>query len=866
MTVFNYLCDNLKWQFRQNPFKSLLCEPTTEAQTVAELDKTANEYFPQNARISTFQTEFCLNKIALDVPSCEAQRLLKSVFPSKWTAFCRLKNIFARPYMRFPSDGKKTRVERIAETIVRCTQNCATPQKTQELLQTAYNLFNLTNREKQYLEEVLQLVYLQHYCALYAAKCDVKTAKVLRPQLLTKPFVPNKHYVQAVYRKGKISAVLNCFGNSVLSFGQQDLSYKQTVKIYASGRNVFDTFTHCRHGQQTAEFRSESGGLTTEMQYFLTDFCQIKRFRLTNKSKLKRKYVVDIRTEGGREPFFCEDCYTVTDNDVYLSTAVVTEGGKATCDVRDGTLSFVVELQPQQTDEFALVMVVSRNIDVVRRQLSALDNFGSTLCGVCRDRPSVEYTSQRSEICGLTSFNNQPRQVTPPAEQETHYTYRFGNADVGTVMDNDGNQATLLNGFCFGKGESVYSVVNGQMTRLDQGDCKVDGQNVTYDNRQSQLTVSHEQGKRYTVCHKQAAKTLFYFPFESSGHLSRRPDGFSFVNADRRFDITFDGVVDSYTTDALECNTDRLRYKLSGNGNGGTCLAICFAKADKVVLTLTNRFTTPQPKPILHESLVSTYLNYVNGKSVFCLNNKLVRPDPLTLAAICYTNPDFVRQYVGMTFARADFAAYYDANGKLVTTNNPLLTALATVYYANLVCDQCFPSAAQVKQVQEVLLSDGHIGKDLCVQALALRKATKIAAFSRAECAAKYALLKKKICADNTLYAYAQAIGAVELTNPSKQRLRDLCNKLNVPKGWYYVSQIENLYGMDYSVGKLSFAPKIANDNVLEQISLTVGGRKISTTFKRSNVQSMTLNGITRFQPFYPATLKQTDNTLVVTY
>ena len=225
-----------------------------------------------------------------------------------------------------------------------------------------------------------------------------------------------------------------------------------------------------------------------------------------------------------------------------------------------------------------------------------------------------------------------------------------------------------------------------------------------------------------------------------------------------------------------------------------------------------------------------------------------------------------MRYYVTNLQLCRNSARYYDADGKMQTVQNKLLFALPIVYYANLVADDAFPGEQQINAAQEILLTEEFSGREICVKALALRKATKLTSFDRTKCAVEYAKVKKQICEDNTLYAYAQAIGAVDMTNPSKQRLRDLCGKLCIPKNWYYVSQIENLYGMNYSVGRLSFAPRVSADNVLEQISLSIDGRRISTTFKRSNVQSMTLNGVTHFQPFCPSSLKQTDNTLVVTY
>ena len=78
MTFFNYLQNNLRWQFVQNPFGALVCPPTSKATLYGELDKLAEKYFPQNAKIDTLQTEFCLNKIALSAAKNRAMQLVQT--------------------------------------------------------------------------------------------------------------------------------------------------------------------------------------------------------------------------------------------------------------------------------------------------------------------------------------------------------------------------------------------------------------------------------------------------------------------------------------------------------------------------------------------------------------------------------------------------------------------------------------------------------------------------------------------------------------------------------------------------------------------------------------------------------------------
>ena len=185
------------------------------------------------------------------------------------------------------------------------------------------------------------------------------------------------------------------------------------------------------------------------------------------------------------------------------------------------------------------------------------------------------------------------------------------------------------------------------------------------------------------------------------------------------------------------------------------------------------------------------------------------------------------------------------------------------MYYLNLVGE--LPEE-MIKTVNGILLSDDFSDKELCVKALALKRAATIKGFDRVRCLIEYNNLKKQICAQPKLYAYAQAIGAVPLANPSKQRLKDLCNQHDVGKSWYYVSQLENLYGLNISAGKLHIAPKVTAENVLEQFALNIAGKRIDTTFAKASVQSMTLNGTQCFQPFYPSSLKNTENELIVRY
>lgn len=863
MAILSYLSTNLRWQFKQNPFDNLVCQPTGQKELVKQLHALSEKYFPDRQHINTYTTEFCLNKIALSAPKTETERMLKEHFARKWAAFARLKKLFARNYMLFPSNADGTRLEQIAELVTKCTQFCLSDIQMQEIQNEILCAFDLSPREKQYLSEVIDLYAIDHFCALYSTLCSTQVAKVLQNDLLKFDYATNDKYRQAVYRKGKLSTVLNCLGNSALSYGQKNLAYKQNIYVYCNGRNVFDTFTQSKLGRQTAEFCATTNTLVVDMQYFLTEFSQVKRFRMTNTGKSTKKYTVDITLDGG-EQMFIGDQYAVVDNDVYVATAVVCDNQIVQCETGQGVLTFCPTCKPQQTICFDVVTIASHNADIVAREVGLLNTFGRTRCDVLSDCPAVETTSS-APIVGLTSYGYGQRKVKGKPATTMHYSYRLGNDDVGTFADNDGNQTTVLTGFAFGKGEQVYCVSGGKLCQLNCGKFVVDGQTLTYEHDFGSCGISHGVGKKYTITYAKPCRTLFYFPLESGGTVTKLGNKFVFASELRRFEIVCDGKIDSYTTNALECNAQRLRYKLSNNLSAGTCIAVCFAPSCSVELTVTNCAHVPLPSPILRESLVSTYLNYVNGKNVFCLANMLAKPCALSLAAICYTNPDFVRTYLQRLSSTDSQPLFYDDKCRLVPVDDPLMYPLAALYYATIV-DGSYLSTTDRDKIQTLLLTAHCEGKVMAIKALALKKAAMLGGFDKMKLMVEYADLKRTICADPTIYAYAQAIGAVPLVNPSKQRLKDICQKLDVPQAWYYVSQIENLYGMVYADGKLSFTPKVSQDNVLEEIAVTVGGRRICTTFARSNVQSMTLNGVTHFQPFYPSKLVNIDNTLIVNY
>ena len=875
--ITNYLYKNLRWEFNQDPFANLLGQPTTEQQFYDQLEKLSNSYFPERKHIETLNVEFCLNKISLCGAKTAEEKVAASYFPQFWSGYIRLKNLFGKKYMTFPANANGTRLELVASLIAKCTQFATSSTTVARMCLRTCEICDLSEREERHLHDVVELYKIKYYCAATLAILQKKQhgvgflAKFLQPRLLKQDYAANTKYLQTSYRSTSLDAVIDCMGQSATRFCNIPTHIDTKLFVYANGRNVFDTFCASRFGNNIAEFASDTKTVRVRMQYFLENQHEVRRITLTNKGKRARKFTFEIPVKhtGGEQKaayFKMENtlCLAISSDNFFCGCTIVADGTKVDAAL-DNALCHSVKVDKNSSYTFDLVTEYAFDTPTLADAIDSLQRFGSTRAPYLIDTVCDSVVASEIQL-KLTPSGYVMRRPNKKLSKQLNYTYQLGSSDIATFIDNGGNSTTLIAGFAFGiGGESIYAVNNGTMTKLNGEGFHIDADRLRYQKGNACCEIYHDKEKHYAIEYKKPSKTLFYFPLEYKSKVSCDNGVFTVQDRRRKYTITCCGEIESYTTNALECNEEKPRYKLSGNLDEGNCLAICFATNTDVKLSISPCATTPQSSPIIRESLVSTYLNYVNDKNVFCLNNYLKRPDCLTVAAICYTNPSFVRKYLEQAYAKLPEkrSTYYDTTGKLKTYEDKLTFPLAVIYYLNLVGE--LPEEMK-KTANLALFSENFSDKELCVKALALKRAASLNGFDKVRCLIEYNTLKKQISAVPKLYAYAQAIGALPMSSPSKQRLKDLCNQYDIPKSWYYVSQLENLYGLTISAGKLHIAPKVTAENVLEQFALNIGGKRIDTTFAKASVQSMTLNGTQCFQPFYPQNLKNTDNELVVRY
>lgn len=865
MKFCTLIAKNVRWVANKNTFEGLWAVPTTKENLHEQLKTLGELYYCERKKVDVCMTEFCLNYLALKRPTTRCQREILRRFDGYWQRFMRLRSIFERDLF-FPSNGV-TRIEQVARVIAKCTAFYVDNDGLDDILHDCEYLANLTYHEREYLPLVVDLYRINYFCTL---GWQVFAKNPLAESCLAKLFydekscdlLPTKSYGQAVYKKGNLESVCDCLGNSVLQFCNKKVDTYCKILVYKHGRNCFDTFCLHKFFSNRAIFESNFSNGKITQNYFLQGDCEVRKTSIAHLGKSRCKFVVDIPVQSDGEQVQANGALCFATKDCYVAVAVVMQNRIAKCKVLNDCLSLDFSLCPNEKICFDIVTIVAEDFAKIVQKIANLKVFGATLPDeFCGEELKIDYTTALQ----VTPSSNCFRTAQQKQSKRLNFTYQMGSDDVATFVDNAGHQTTLMQGFVFGVGgEKVYSVENGRFCLLNDGQFTLDGK-LTYQKEKSRCVVSHGEEKRVAVAHHVPKRTVYYLPFERKSTVKKQNNAFFVDDGLRKYVVKCCGKVESYTTNGLEFCAHRLRYKLSGDLQCGDCLAICFGKDFQCSINLFSSQITPIATPLVQESLVSTYLNYVNGKEVFCLNNRLKKARPLALASINYTNPQFVKQYLTNMWQSAQTVCYYDNCGKLQKHDDEWLWDLACVYYATLAKDENFPSAEMKSYVNTHLLSAKCVGANKVLQALTAKKASQIDGFDKVKCLVQLANLTKEISADENLTELAQIIGVLPLKNPNKEYLKKLCSKHNLPKNWYYVSQLENLYGLHLVGASLRVCPT-ALEEKLEQFALNFGNKRIYTTFTKGTLQSMTLNGSACCQPFDPYSLTIEQNTLVVSY
>lgn len=893
MKFFKHLKQNTKWTFQKDNYFELIATPKSKFELGEVVNAIAISQPYLTGEVDLYGVSHLLNTIALHNPTNQNQKLLKLQLENQETLLLRLKNTLEGH--KLPLVGKNlTRLEALANNFLKVTQLHA-ENLFKEYKESVKEAIALTQVESRLFDDVYRLVKLRYYCAVYFycqknSDSDFFVASILPTNdAITAHFVNNDYYSRNSYKTPNLFTVLDCFGNSSVISKNLRIPAELSLSIDTLGRNVFDTFVNHKYGAKTSNFMSENNSARVDMQYFVRGKNEYRKYQLLGKVKGIRQYNVSLRCGllldekhtinyfesanahclgvSGATNYYV--AFAVVANNKIVPTTIELDENGITADM---LINFKCKIRGGSVSNFDVVTLYADSVAELANGLNNCNKFGYTACPLVVDNKVDGQLFTVKTNASESSNMVMKKDVSLPS-RSLKYSYQFGNNSVATFLDNDGHSSTLLDGFAFGiEGERICAIEGNNLTVLNNGDFKILGDGFLQEKKlkkgNAKLEVLHENSKLYRVTFENPTKLLCNFAFEEQSLVSFDGNKFLIKSKNRSFTVVPTGEIESFSTNGIECNSRRLRAKLSGDLLAGQSLSICFARGTSFEIDLYNNENAHYSEPTIRESLLSTYLNYVNDKNLFCIKNRLKPSDALTVSALAYTNSAFLKQYIekleNSTFIDNFETEYYDSSARLRKFVDKLQYALATVYYVAVAGDLDFLTEKRKQTVKEILFDENYIGKNQAICALALKKLAELDV-DKVDVLTHYTKLRKVILEDGLTNSFAQAIGAVELENPTKARLKELCTIHGVPKSWYYVSQLENLYGVKFNCNTINLRPVENFETAFEQFVLNCNGNKIDTKFLKGNKHSVELNGETFYSTINLENLKE-ENTLVVRY
>ena len=841
MKATTYLINNFKWAFSK-PDYTLVGSPSTKEQLFSQLDNYCNNAKPcQKIKPDCSYVQYLLNQVFLSKATNEVTRHLKSLYFHYNNLLAKAEKVLNNSNPLPCWEGQIV-VETLAKNFVVATQGSKQQRLWKDYQSQAVNYLCLSQEEKTCLDAYYNLYLVKYYCTLYKlCKRDSNLLQVANltnnADLLRHKWIENVCYSRTFYKTSQLFSALDCFCNSATIFGDNRTDTVFNLRCNFNNRNCFDTFLQYKYGKKSANFRTQGNVLDATCQYFCYKNYEVRKYFFTNKSKLSGKLEVVVKFDvGGASAtyFQHETASCFAKQNMYVGLLAIVDDKVVsltpTCShhptVVKSKTSLKIPLDVNQSTSVQFVTIYASNVQDLYQTIHQATTIGFTNCFAYSDtfcQGEVSSVVTNVTVGASNLYENSPTSPAKPLK----YCYQFGNESVATLVDSNGNNATLLNGFVSSGGEGVYVVVDGKISKINCGSAQIDDNKLVYVSPPSSLDLLHQDtSKIYQITTPKPVNVLFLLPLEECSKVKPIVGGVEVVSASRHFVVKHNGTIQSLTTNALECNPSRLRYKLSGDVSSGNTLAIYFAKTNSLQITLTNLATKFNQDILISDTLSSAYLTACNQKTVFQLSHGMCLPNPFSLIATAYTHPRWLKNYLTTAHKCNCEFAFYNSNGKKRYKQDLLCVYfgalwLALVGFDNQLLNQVLPLTSN-------LLSSpiSIVYKALIVKKLADLQIDKV------DNLVLYAQYKKQIGKDKSCYSLAQVVGAVPLNYPSVQRIVDLCKEHNLPKSWQYVANYEILYNLQLHSNKVSVKPvPSARGFVAENFTLNLPNEKVKICF-----------------------------------
>ncbi|MBQ2723522.1 MAG: hypothetical protein IJF72_02590 [Clostridia bacterium] len=844
----------------------------TKKQLLEQLDKVLSSKWDKQRKLSLLSVEKALNKVCLTAPKTERQQRLFQQFDNFAYLFERVLSVVKNKPL-LPADKKSTRLERLCQTIAQMTAFCLSAEQYRQIkLYCANGL--LLKKEVELFDTVYALAKCQYYAQSYFDNSHIGK---LVEGLTFSQTQKRSCYAKCNYLFDNLVYGVDCLGESaVYCNGEHVVSLSQ--KVFYKKKNVLDSFDASCFGKRTALFSGENDNLSYSVQRVFQNGDYFNCNAQAHKDG-EYQFVLDLSLpkHGVVSHFVLQQshcfCIQKKSKTTYVAVSLLQDEMEAKANVLqqkcplDARICHSTTLSKGQKHAFSWAVVYADTVGELAEKLRETTRYGATKLWQGFDSLTQ---IQEFNYIPLSNYNCSNLKEIALYDSTRKFDCRLGEGNLALLVDSKKGVAPLLNGFVFGtSGINLLFVDNfGNVTNCI---CDAEEKENAVCYRQGCVDVKISCKKQIVVqaTSSKQGKLLFFVKFENLSKVTKEGNVFHIQDKDRNYSLMVQGKICSFTTNLLECNLNKMRLKMSDNLSLGQGLCLCLSKDATILLDDCKQQSFATSNPLLKESVLSTCLNYLNDKNAFELHHKLKKPSALTLSAIAYTNQQFVYDYVKSNFTQSyvkDFKSfYYNKEGQLVHLQDRLLLPLGAIYYTMLTGDKSLFSNEFDSFCKSVFFFNEEVGQNVAIKALALKKYAETFSKDKVRILSLYARLKEQIQKDENLFEFAQAIGAVEMEQPSKEKLRALFVKHNAKGSFYYVSQLENLYGFSLVCDKLSFVPQ-GKEQKLESLSLNYKGKKFATQFAKGDNNKMVLNGITYFQSVDATQVKKVNNSLTIQY
>ncbi|MEG1527992.1 MAG: hypothetical protein RR248_03980 [Clostridia bacterium] len=910
MKALKYLYWNMLWAFGKKNFDILPKNQLLSYQEIIDgLSVFAQEQSFGANTINLYFVEFALNSLKFN----DCNKLIK--FLSNHFEEMKAKFELAKANLvgkTFQLINGVTRLETICNFLVKNTCCALSDAEYAKIKSFCVTAFGLSLKEIRSFDAVYDVEKIKLYCEIVklclsgSSKAEELTCKLFNVdnKLAFTQFKPSEDKY-CVIEKGDIKAKIDTLGASYLTYCQRDMSYPfesshcngVQLRIY-EGKCISGLYNEYKFSDILCMFRQTTLGIENTLKISYINNGEIRRYKLKNLYSKSRKLDLEVSLFPYAEDnvgILMSECINVGGSTCveinaegkkyYCALTVFVGGKKINCKENYESNKYCCSLTLSNTQ---LVKKLS-TLDVVivttyANSLEKLDIDKANSVGYLTDNnmfadiaDTKEYDYPQKQICGILGQNTLTLRAKP-IEKVAYlplFSYidcmRFGEYAT-YLIDKFGRNSSLNVGYLTKQdGEKIYLYYGNNVVCLTDCNYSLSQEGATYyfcdKSIQARLLIKFEKVKSYKVEVKRLKEDLKVYVLLALNFakvaLFEKVEG-KFVGKNC-LNVNSSSQCLGYSTNNLAFDILSYTLRLDNMLQASKNLFVAF-KCDQICqIDLEIPCEKIEIAPIFSSNIVAERLNYLAQKNMYALKDKLHAPTALATASCVFISQEFVKNYLfdcaSNGYLLSNTLTYCDSTGRLRLFQDKWLLTLGVMYYTTYYNDY---SLLDNKQINEHCLSRLQSCNvswfELPYQLLALKKAVKIFK-DNLSLMCKYTTLVSSL--DAKQREICELIGAVEPSICSQSYFKSLYTKhlTRIDKCWYYVSLLENLYGI--KVANDSLQVKCNATQELDQVLVELSNSSFAIKYDLSS-RGTKLNGVNINSSFDYKSVKQENSQIVV--